>query len=231
MTPARPETTPQPNPGKVARLRRLWAEARPLAAGDAAAAYLQARGLDLRGLAADALRTHHALPYWTDGAVVGTYPAVLARVVGPTGDPVAMHATYLDPERPGNKAPVPAPRKLWPTHPGATRGAAVRLYPLDGDRLAVAEGIETALAVHQLAGLPCWAAISAGGLERVELPSAAREVFVCADHDENGAGQRAAEHLARRLVAEGRVVRVALPLEPGTDFLNALQTERREVAV
>jgi phage/plasmid primase-like uncharacterized protein len=227
--PAHPVTPPQPEPRKVARLRRLRGESSPASSDDPVARYLAGRGVGLDGVAENTILTHPALGCWQGGQIVNQWPAMLALVMGPDGHPVALHATYLDPANPGKKAPVPSPRKLFAAGRGMTRGAAVRLYPMNGDRLAVAEGIETAMAVHALSGLPCWATISAGGLERVVLPTAAREVFICADHDENGTGQRAAERLAERLLAEGRVVRTALPPKPGTDFLDMLQAERGEV--
>ncbi|WP_025322010.1 toprim domain-containing protein [Deferrisoma camini] len=98
-------------------------------------------------------------------------------------------------------------------HSRATLGGAVRLFaPADG--LAVAEGIETALAVHALTDRPAWAALSAGGVERMVLPTTIREVLVAADNDPSGVGQRAGDALAGRLFREGRKVLVAVPPKP-----------------
>lgn len=72
------------------------------------------------------------------------------------------------------------------------------MYPA-GERLAVAEGIETALAVHELTGWPAWATISAGGMKMLELPENVGEVRVCGDHDP--AGVEAAHVLALELWA------------------------------
>jgi putative DNA primase/helicase len=80
--------------------------------------------------------------------------------------------------------------------------------------------LETALAVHLGSGLPVWACVSAGGLERIALPENVRDVFIFADHDASQTGQRAAERLARRLQLAGRFVRTRKPAQPGTDWLD-----------
>jgi putative DNA primase/helicase len=141
---------------------------------------------------------------------------MLARLCGPDGRGVSIHSTFLTQE--GLKADVPNPKKLLsPATPGACAGAAVRLFEPES-LLAVAEGIETALAVHLATGLPTWSAISAGGLRTLILPPEVREVIICADHDSNGVGQAAGAYLATRLLEEGRRVRLVLPPETGTDW-------------
>src|SRR5262249_50867022 len=53
----------------------------------------------------------------------------------------------------------------------ASKGGTVRLGKLrSGASLIVAEGIESAPAVAELSGWPAWAALSAGGVERLILP-------------------------------------------------------------
>jgi putative DNA primase/helicase len=89
----------------------------------------------------------------------------------------------------------------------------------------VAEGIETALAVHMLIGLPVWATVSAGGMEAVAIPADVHEIYICGDNDSNGRGQEAARKLAGRLLVEGRKVRVAIPVEPDTDWADAWAKE------
>ena len=54
---------------------------------------------------------------------------------------------------------------------GSVADAAVRLYAMPDDgHLGVAEGIETAIAAHDLFGTPVWAALSADGLARFRWP-------------------------------------------------------------
>lgn len=203
-------------------LERLWAEAHPIQDAAVGRCYLEARGLILeRVLEGLHLRVHPALPYREDGEVLDTYPALLGRVEHPRHGLVALHRTYLTPDGSG-KAAVPSPKKLTPpVLEGATAGASIRLYALEpGQPLALCEGAETALAVHQCTGWPCWACVSAGGLERVQLPAEAREVVICADNDP--AGLEAARKLARRLLSENRRVRLATPPKAGEDWLDVL---------
>jgi putative DNA primase/helicase len=138
-------------------------------------------------------------------------------VQGPGGEARALHATFLDD---GCKANVPEPKKFL----GALaqlRGAAVRLYA-PGETLAIAEGIETALAVRLLTGLPVWAALTERLMRSVVLPREVRRVHIFADRDRNGVGEEAARELGARMRREGRAVRIALPCKMGEDFLDVL---------
>jgi putative DNA primase/helicase len=221
----RATATAAPDADRRRYLERLWVGARPIRDAEVGRRYLAARGLApervLEGLH---LRVHPALEYHMEGGVLGTYPALLGRVEHPRHGLVALHRTYLMPDGSG-KAPVPSPKKLTPpVFQGATIGGAIRLFqPRPGEPLALTEGVETALAVHQAARWPVWACISAGGLAAVLLPAEAGEVVICGDAD--AAGLEAAGKLACRLLAEGRRVRVAVPPVPGTDWLDALAAE------
>lgn len=198
------------------------------------ARYLGSRGLVLPALP-EGLRFHPSLPFFDeDGKRIGRYPAMLAVVSRPDGKPVSMHRTYLD--RQGRKLcvkgsdgePLPAKRLMKATEP--LSGSAIRLYEA-GETLAVAEGIETALAVHVMTGLPVWAGISASILKKMVIPADVRRVEIFADHDlpdRDGrrAGQDAAAFLAERLVEEGREVVTHLPQVEGTDFLDEFNASR-----
>jgi putative DNA primase/helicase len=139
---------------------------------------------------------------------------MLARVDDSSGHAVTLHRTYLTIE--GYKANVPSVKKLMPSAcPGATLGGAIRLYPA-GETLALAEGIETALAVRLATELPVWATICAGGLARLIVPAEVSLVVICADHDT--AGLDAARALARRLLVEQRRVKILTPDTLGTDW-------------
>jgi hypothetical protein len=100
---------------------------------------------------------------------------------------------------------------------GPVKGNAARLFWAgDGDRLAIAEGVEDALAFHQLTGWPTWAALSAGNMAELILPTRFTRVVIVQDNDEpdsrgRRAGPEAAQALAHRLLAEGRAVEIKKP--------------------
>jgi putative DNA primase/helicase len=192
----------------------LWEHALP-ARGTVVDAYLRSRGLgsvttpELRWLP-----THRHKP---TGAL---WPVMIAAVRDAAGALRAVHRTYL--ARDGSaKAQLGEPRMTL----GNPKGCAVHLSPADA-AMVVAEGIETAIAAGLLFDLPAWACVSAGGLEAVSLPAVVRSVLIAADHDVRGQGQRAAQALAQRLLAEGRRVRIATPDRPGDDFNDVLLRER-----
>lgn len=183
--------------------------------GSHAEAYLRARALDTAGV--EDLLFHSDLAHFQTRS---GYPALVAIVRGHAGQPVGLHRIWLDPALPA-KAALGNPKKSL----GAIRGGAVRLFPVTSF-LVITEGIETALAVRTARpDLPVWAAIAAGHLAECQLPESIREILVAADHDANGAGLKAAERFAERLVAEGRRVWITLPPHVDTDFADVLATE------
>jgi putative DNA primase/helicase len=144
-------------------------------------------------------------------------PALIGLVEHVDYGRVGVHATWLAPDGSG-KATLDPPRKFF----GPVGGGAVRLGAIGDDRrLVVGEGIETVLSVMVSTGIPGWAALSAGGVERLILPHEVCSVIVAADRDENGRGQAAAEYAAARFRTEGRSVKVFLPPVPG-DWNDAL---------
>jgi hypothetical protein len=171
--------------------------------------YLISRGLNISP--PTTLRFHAGLKHPSGGV----WPAMVALVtLGVDSAPIAIHRTFLARDGVG-KAPVdPAKMMLGPC-----RGGAVRLGPI-GDRLMVAEGIETALSAIQATGQPAWAALSTSSLRALDLPRDVRDVIVLADGDEPG--EAAARDCAWLWKREGRRVRIARPPK-GMDFNDLLK--------
>jgi putative DNA primase/helicase len=119
-----------------------------------------------------------------------------------------------------------APRKKIMPPVNTISGGAVRLHEPD-DALGIAEGIETALAAHQLFKIPVWAALSEGGIKSFRPLGGLRQLHVFADNDLNFVGQDAAYNLARRLSREGVNVEVYVPPDPDTDWLDVLNRSQR----
>ncbi|SDM52802.1 Uncharacterized domain associated with phage/plasmid primase [Oryzisolibacter propanilivorax] len=212
---------------QLPKLIHQWNAAQPLTEHCAAGIYLARRGLPVPVGDALPLRFVPQLDYWDGPERVGGYPALLAAVTDPTGALVALHRTYLTED--GHKAPLPTAKKLTRTA-GPLAGSAIKVWPpllRDGALvLGLAEGIETALAASVLAGIPVWPCVSAHGLASFEPPAGVQRIYVFADHDASGAGQRAAERLAQRAARMGLVARTLTPPSPGTDWADELIARR-----
>ncbi len=188
--------------------------------GTEAEKYLHDRGLEI---ISNEMSFHPGLDYWeidNQGTPVkrGNFSAMVAPIISPDGQPLTYHITYLSN---GRKANVESPKKIMtPIEP--IKGGAIRLFQ-PTESLGIAEGIETALAVHQHYKIPVWATVSANGMESIVLPDEIRKVSIFSDNDKSYAGQKAAFILANRLRIKGIKVEVLTPLKPGTDFLDELE--------
>lgn len=196
---------------RIAQADKMWRGSVSITKGDQAWLYLRNRGIVLPEYPED-LRCHPGLDYWAqDDAgkwiLTCTFPAMLAVIRSPQGKPVGIHRTYITSD--GHKAPVGSPKKLSKVHD--LTGSAVRLFPVSGDTLAIAEGIETSLSVYMLYGETCWPCISAHGLATFVPPEGVSTIRIFADRDLNKAGETAAIKLATAIKAKGKAVRIFLP--------------------
>ena len=203
--------TNEPNQADAKRIKaalRMWGATVP-APGTLVESYLRSRKIVIPVPAT--LRFHAAMKH-PSGQQWPTMVALVTR--GADGSALAVHRTFLAHDG-HDKAPVePAKMMLGPC-----RGGAVRLGPI-GDRLMIAEGIETALSAMQATAQAAWAALSTSGLRTLELPADVRDVVVLADGDESG--EAAARDAALRWRGEGRRVRIARPPR-GLDFNDLLR--------
>ena len=173
------------------------------------AVYLHSREI---GLTSPVLRFQEQAPHRLGARL----PAMLAPVVNVTGEQIGVHLTYLRRDG-GGKATLPKEHQRECR--GVIHGGAIRLAEHDPDaELIVAEGIESVFSAMQLFGRAGWAAVYAGGLKTLELPSTVRAVIIAADNDASGAGQRNALAAYDRWTAEGRSARIKAPPAVGTDF-------------
>ncbi|MBV7542149.1 toprim domain-containing protein [Acidovorax sp. sic0104] len=241
----KPRTAPPPPTGNTQEenenlalsLNRAWLDSIPVTARDAEPLrlYLRKRGLKISP--PEALRFHPSLVYFDvdQDRIIGRFPAMIAMVTGPDGQPVTIHRTYLTPD--GRKANVPSPKKLM-SYPDVrtVTGGAIQLCP-HGRVLAVAEGIETALAAMEGTGIPTWPTVNAVMLENFVPPPSVEQLIVFADKDRpsrlapNGPGQQAASRLVQRAWKMGIRATAIVPKgeipegEKSLDWLDVLRNE------
>ena len=95
------------------------------------------------------------------------------------------------------------------------------------------EGIETAIAAHEVFNVPVWAALTAQLLESFEPPETVKTLHIFADNDRNFHGQKAAYTLAHRLKIEAARAKreieifVRVPDVIDTDWLDVLNGGER----
>lgn len=201
-----------PDPSRVALAQKLWmacADAR----GTKVEHYLDSRAVELPELHHAVIRFHPALRHPSGG----TWPAMVAAITcAHTAELIGVHRTFLDRERHAKAA-------IWPDKMvlGSKRGGVIRLVA-DEDvtrRLAVAEGIETALSAIS-AGWPCWSAIDAGNM--ASLPAwPGTDLAIFADNDK--AGIAGANALARRWLEASGSATILLAPEEGEDWNDVAQ--------
>lgn len=200
---------------RVEQLQRTWSETTELE-GTRGEAYLRERGLTCDLPDTGDVRFHPELPYYDeDLKLVGYFPAIVSLLRScERGYPLTIHRIYLDPTQ--GKAKVPQPKKLMSVpidNAIGVLGAAIRLYKAEGSKLAVTEGIETAMAVRCLfPENPVWATFSAQLMKKFIAPPGTSTVLVFGDVDASGVGQAAAATLALRLAKEGVCARLILPV-------------------
>jgi len=223
------EPKPEDHEWRRAQLGKIWMQSQRITDGDRADRYLRSRGIALDRFP-EWLRLHPSLEYRTESGEIEQLPALVAWLQGGTDNTFAgLHLVYLSDTHDG-KADINNAKRSRTVYPGALSGAVVKLCE-PTDTIAIAEGIETALAFHLLTAIPVWAALSDGSLKKVQIPDHIRTVFCCEDVDISGAGQRATTALRDRLRAEGRTVFTATPPEATSgganfDWLDQLQRTR-----
>lgn len=135
------------------RAFKIWDEARD-PRGTVVEVHLGGRCLDLSDeIAGTVLRFHPRCPWGRKT----TAPAIVALMRdAKTGDPVAIHRTFLSPRG----------EKIGRAMLGPAGGAAVMLDPSEAVTLglAIGEGLETCLSARQLGLRPVWCVGSAGGV-------------------------------------------------------------------
>lgn len=193
------------------KLRELFTSSKPIKAGDPVTKYLRNRGLS------DFPPTLRYAPKCWEYETKKDQEAMLAVFSLADGEAVTIHRTFI---KDGKKLDIESPRKIM-TPLKKMAGGAVRLYPQDGETLGIAEGIETAIACHQVCKIPVWASLSAVLMESFQPPVWAKKIEIFGDRDANYTGQKAAYILANRLFIKEHLL-VNVSIANNKDFLDDL---------
>jgi putative DNA primase/helicase len=200
------------------RLKHIHKGLQKVKRGDVVRRYLISRGINK--IPTHNLFTHTNLPYYgryVNGEKVnGVFNAMVGRITNGKGELESYHITYLSQDA---KKLDYIPAKIIITPITTISGCGVKFSP-PSETLGITEGIETALAVEEFEEIACWAAISAGGMEKIHVPDMVKNVEIYMDNDANFAGQKAAYTLANSLSAKGKNVRVMCEWDIGEDYLD-----------
>jgi hypothetical protein len=202
--------------GKIAE-EKIWRPAKLLIRGDYVDRYLrESRGIYLERLAEvnggklpSTLRFH---PRVLHAETKRWYPAMVAQILSPDGQFLAVHRTYLC-ERDGrvDKAPVGKSAKKTLGH-FTDQGGCIRLWrpnwdeATEEDTLALSEGIEDGLTGALL--YPSWRVAAGGsayGLEKIQIPPVFSRIVLITQNDKQGSF---AARLRDRLHRENREVQL-----------------------
>lgn len=151
--------------------------------------YLKERGI----INLPTMSVHHcdSVPYFNNqGQKVGNYEAMVATVTdAQTLEILQQHITYLD----GSKKIYRKVRNITDVD---YKVPVIRL--MDAEKtLGIAEGIETALSVHDKYDVKCWSTINSGFMKRFRAPKGVTKLYIFADNDRSATGHAAAFECAR----------------------------------
>lgn len=206
---------------QLTRAQALACEGTPPEPGGPVRSYLAARGLPPSTVA----QAVNAGAIWEHRDEFKR-PSMLAMAHDVNGRLRGVQLTKLKADGSGKRG-SPIDRLTF----GPFSGSACRLFKLAGDTLAIAEGVETALAFYARRHVPTWAAFGSRNLAAFEPPRSVRTLIIAADGDKadperpgDFKGMDAAEALFERLKPRLRVIIEPAPAD--MDWLDVLNAER-----
>ena len=218
-------------------LNRIWKEALPLDDMMAfpARAYFKYRWVHSAAMSACDIRFHPCLNYKDKkGKLHGKFGAVLLLVRNNNGEPVSIHRTFITSG--GLKLNLGGPhkpRKMTPPVNKSSKGRHVRLFTQQNGFLGISEGLETALAVHEVKQFPVWPCIANTMLQSFVPPKGVHTILNFVDKDRKKAGEKSAAILKLKLEREGIRVLDLLPPTPildtdekGVDWADQLKRDK-----
>jgi putative DNA primase/helicase len=191
--------------------RSIWDAAKP-AKGTIVERYLvETRRLELPDT--EAIRFHPRLRVTHQDRYA---PAMVCRMTDiRTGEFTGIHRTFL----------TDTAQKIAKTVLGRKQGSSIKLDNDVTEGLAIAEGVETAIAARFLYR-PVWSVIDAGGMRNFPALAGIEHLEIFADHDANGAGEAAARHCLERWENAGAEVAIVMPPTAGSDIADFIANRK-----
>ena len=198
------------------RVSRKYATLSPLK-GTGADSYLKGRGIN--ALPADSIRYCDSQPTG-EGKIL---QSMFALATDDKGELCYLHRTLLDGDK---KAATTASKKMMKLQEDSyleyAKSVAIRMFPT-ASTLGIAEGIETALACHQITKCNTWATLNTTFMKRFRAPAGVKQLIIFADADANGAGHAAAfECASANLHAKNDLETVSVRWPASGDFNDLL---------
>lgn len=200
----------------LASAAQIIRELRPIATSPDAMRYFEeARRINTKAIAdvlsdADAIGWHPECFFREDGHQLDGRR--LSCIVAVMTDPATAKATGAI-----SRTYIHEGRKIGKAKTLGSPLGVVRLTP-DEDvttGLFIAEGLETALAGMAVGLRPMWSTGSTSIMRSLPVLAEIESLSIVADHDVNGAGEKAARAVEETWLAAGREVRVLMPEAPG----------------
>lgn len=198
------------------RVSRKYSTLVPLK-GTGADRYLKARGIN--SLPTDSIRYCDSQP--TDGKIL---QSIFALATDDRGELCYLHRTLLDGDKKADTGTTA--KKMMKLQEDSylehAKSVAIRMFPTSST-LGIAEGIETALACHQITKCNTWATLNTTFMKKFRVPAGVRNLIIFADADANAAGHAAAfECAAANLHAKNDLETVSVRWPAQGDFNDLL---------
>ena len=144
------------------------------------------------------------------------------------GNPVITHQTYLEGDK---KAQIEVPKRTSKVDKEREsvieESIAVRLFDVQ-TCLGISEGIETALAAHQLYECAVWATMNSNFMKKFRAPPGVEHLIIFADSDRNGTGHAAAFVCGHsNIMAKNDIKKVTIRWPDLGDFNDVLQEHQK----
>lgn len=180
------------------RIKQIHSGLKRINSSNAAGKYLLKRGLS--SIPEHNAYYHPAITYYdTEGKPSGQFECLVSIIRTPDNKVSTLQVRYLNDD--GSVANVPIFKKTMPTRLPMT-GGAIRLYDAN-DCLAIAEGVESAIAFYCDHRIPSWSVVNADGISKFYPPESIKKLYIIADEDKTYTGVKNAYSCANRLTIKG----------------------------